>query len=58
MNVIDAYVTRVLGPPYKRWNKWWVQVECDSYGVISENTLMFNSEFEALQVKIGDLCLI
>lgn len=59
MNLIDCYVTKVLSDPYSRYNKfnnttyWIVDVEYNSYGVISNTELLFNTKEDALKVKIG-----
>jgi hypothetical protein len=60
MNLVDAYVTKVLGEPQyidKYANEgvtWWqVPVECNSYGVLSETMLSFNTEEEAKAVVRG-----
>lgn len=53
MNLIDHYVTELIGKPYKKYNKWWQVVRADSMGVIGVNQLMFNTKEEALKVKVG-----
>ncbi|WP_201319074.1 hypothetical protein [Paenibacillus sp. EPM92] len=60
MNLVDAYVTKVLGEPEyidKYANEgvtWWqVPVECDSYGRLSETNLVFKTEEEAKEVRVG-----
>lgn len=32
MNLLDAKVTRVLGHPEFKYNKWWVKVAYDCWG--------------------------
>ncbi|MGF9912797.1 hypothetical protein ABEX47_17330 [Paenibacillus ehimensis] len=47
MNLLDAYVTRVLGYEEKDWGNGpvkLVKVEYDSYGRLSETTLVFTGE--------------
>ena len=53
MNLIDNYVTEILGKPYYQFNKYWLQVMADGYGRISEHTLMFNTLKEVESVTIG-----
>lgn len=58
MNLIDAYVTKVLSEPryidkYED-HKWWqVRVEYNSYGRLSETELTFKTEEEAKLVNVG-----
>lgn len=54
MNLIDFYVTEILGEPYYAYNKYWISVMADGYGVISKHELMFSTESEAKSVKIDD----
>lgn len=60
MNLVDAYVTKVLSQP--RFNDtykdegvvWWeILVEFDSYGGLEERLLTFNTKAEAEAVKVG-----
>ena len=53
MNVLDAYVTEIHGKPYQMYGRWWVSVTSDCEGRPTTGPLMFNSEEEALAVKIG-----
>lgn len=57
MNLLDHYVTKVIGKPYMRRyaNKlWWcLQVEYTCYGNKGNTELIFNTEEEAKQVKVG-----
>lgn len=60
MNLVDAYVTKVLSEPkfidkYKdEGMTWWqVDVEYDCYGRISDQPLTFKTEEEAAAVKVG-----
>lgn len=59
MNLIDCYVTKILSNPFPRYNRfnnttyWIVNVEYNSYGVISNTELLFNTQEDALKVKIG-----
>jgi hypothetical protein len=58
MNLIDAYVTKVIGVPYKMYGKWFVNVEVDSYGVTSTSSPMFGTQEEAANIKVGSKILI
>lgn len=57
MNLLDHYVTKVIGKPYmqryadKLW--WCVRVEYTCYGNTGTDELIFNTEEEAKQVKVG-----
>ncbi|MEF3306650.1 hypothetical protein [Paenibacillus sp. GYB003] len=60
MNLLDAYVTEVLGTPrFEDYYKdegivWWaVPVKYNSYGVVSETELTFKTREEAEKVKVG-----
>ncbi|CAM6553601.1 TPA: hypothetical protein ACPY6O_003852 [Escherichia coli] len=33
MNLVDAFVTKVISGPYEEYGKWWVDVEYISWGV-------------------------
>lgn len=54
MNLVDAYVTEVMGEPYYIYEKWWVNVKYNSYGWQNDYTsLMFNTKEEADKVSNG-----
>lgn len=55
MNHLDFDVTEVLAEPYENYGKYWVRVSgtCETNEVY-ENTLMFDTLQEALEVKAGD----
>lgn len=53
MNLLDAKVTRVLGEPEYNYGKWWVKVAYDCWGREGETKLMFDTETEARNVKVG-----
>ena len=53
MNLLDASVTKVLGEPFFKWNKWWVRVEYKCWGRDSKTELMFSTEDKAKSVEIG-----
>ena len=54
MNHLDFDVTEVLDEPYENYGKFWVRVKgtCETNEVY-ENTLMFDTLQEALEVKMG-----
>lgn len=54
MNSIDAVVTKVLSEPYLLYNNYWfVDVEYNSYGVISKKGVMCSTEEVAKAIKVG-----
>jgi hypothetical protein len=53
MNLLEANVTKVLGKPFHKWEKWWIEVEYECYGRISKTELMFSTEEKANSVDIG-----
>jgi hypothetical protein len=58
MNLINAYVTKVLGVPYKLYGKWFINVEVIAEGVTSTSSPMFGTQEEAANIKIGSEILI
>ena len=54
MNVCDCYVVELIGEPYKLYDRWWQKVKYESWGSISEHTLMFSSRESAEKVQVGD----
>jgi len=53
MNLIDFYVTEVLGVPVLKYGKWFLPVKAESHGRESESELMFDTEAQARDVKVG-----
>lgn len=53
MNVIDAWVTKVQGEPYYKYDKWWVKVDSEDMGGTTNDTLMFETKEEAEKVQPG-----
>lgn len=53
MNLINFYVTEIISEPIFMYDKWFIDVMADSHGVISKNTIMFNTKEECLLVCIG-----
>ncbi|WP_430316947.1 hypothetical protein [Pseudomonas sp. p1(2021b)] len=53
MNLIDCYVTKILGEPYRKFGHWWVDVEYDSLGSVSKTQLMFRTEGAARAAQVG-----
>lgn len=58
MNLINAYVTKVLGVPYKLYGKWFINVEVIAEGVTSKSSPMSNTQEESADIKIGSIILI
>lgn len=52
MNLVDAYVTKIIENPYFKYEKWWIKVEYECYG-ISKTELMFTTKEEAEKVCVG-----
>lgn len=53
MNLVDCYVTEVKDEPYEAYGKWWLPVLADSYGHVSETTIMCETEEEADAIAQG-----
>ena len=53
MNLIDFFFTEIISEPYFEYNKLWIDVRADGYGVVSKYTLMFDTKDECLNVDIG-----
>ena len=51
MNLVDAFVTKVISGPYEEYGKWWVDVEYISWGVPGKSRLMFDSREQTLEVQ-------
>lgn len=51
MNLVDAFVTKVISGPYEEYGKWWVDVEYISWGVPGKSRLMFGSREQAQEVQ-------
>lgn len=53
MNLVDAVVTKVLSEPYLLYNKYWfVDVEHNCYGQVSETNIMCSTEEDAKAIKV------
>ncbi len=53
MNLIDCYVTEIVGEPVYKFGKWFLAVKAESYGRESQSELMFDTEAQARAVKAG-----
>jgi hypothetical protein len=53
MNLIDCYVSKILGAPYRKFGAWWVDVEYEAYGRTSKTQLMFRTEQAAQAATVG-----
>lgn len=51
MNLVDAFVKKVISEPYEEYGKWWIDVEYISWGVPGKTRLMFESKEQALEGK-------
>lgn len=46
MNLVDAFVKKVISEPYEEYGKWWIDVEYISWGVPGKTRLMFESKVD------------
>ena len=53
MNLIDCYVTKILGEPYRKFGAWWVEAEYESEGRPGKTQLMFRTEEAARAAMVG-----
>lgn len=53
MNLVECYVIKVKSKPFESYGKWWVEVDYDCYGRVSNTQIMFDTEEEAKDVKKG-----
>ncbi len=57
MNLLGCVVTKVISAPIHRISEhgdyWYVAVESECYGDVSETRLIFNSKEEAEKVAVG-----
>ena len=53
MNLIDCYVTKILGEPYRKFGHWWVEAEYESKGRTCKTRIMFRTEEAARAAKVG-----
>jgi hypothetical protein len=56
MNLIDLYVTEIIGKPYQVYgipDRWFVRVMADGYGTIAQSTVMCDSLENAQKVGPG-----
>ena len=53
MNLIDCYVTKILGEPYRKFGAWWVDAEYEVYGRTCKTQLMFRTEEAARAAQVG-----
>jgi len=58
MNLCDAYTTKILSTPYQKYGKWWLDVEINCYGRISNTTIMQNTKEEIDKISIGYKVLV
>ena len=53
MNTVNCVVTEVLDVPKKKYGRYFVHVEFNSYGRIGKTHLMFKSLEKAKGVAVG-----
>ena len=57
MNLVECYVTEIIGEPYFKYDMWWIKVKYNSYGVISETELCNKNKNPLLNIAIGFMFL-
>ena len=54
MNLLEAYVTKIISnEPIFKFDKYWIKVEYECWGLKSTTELMFDTEDKARDIKIG-----
>lgn len=53
MNTVNCTVTKIIDRDIYQYNKYWVDVEYETYGQTSDYQLMFDTKEEADKVDIG-----
>lgn len=53
MNLLDAYVTKIMGAAELKFGKWFLPVEADCEGWPMKSELMFATKEEADKVQVG-----
>lgn len=53
MNLLDAWVTQIVGTPFKNYGKWWVAVVAVCEGVSLDTAIMCHTKEEAEKVVVG-----
>lgn len=53
MNLIDCYVTKILGEPYRKFGYWWLSVGYKSNGRTGKTKLIFRTEEAARAAQVG-----
>ena len=54
MNLVDATIIKVIGSPYSKYGKWFVDVKVEAYGAESLTSEMFSTKVLADKLKVGD----
>ena len=57
MNLVECYVTKIIGEPYFEYNFWWQKVEYNSYGVIGETSLFHKDKESFKTITVGFMFL-
>ena len=53
MNLVECYVTEIVGEPYFKYDFWWQNVKYNSYGVIGEAEFFHKEKTHFETIKIG-----
>lgn len=52
MNLVNCYVTELIGEPYFKYGYWHQKVKYKSYGSISETTLYRKKKSDLKEIQI------
>ena len=55
MNLVECYVTEIIGDPYYEFGFWWQKVKFDSYGSIGETAFFHKEKSHFETVDVGFL---
>lgn len=53
MNLVDAWVTEIVGTPYEIYGKWWVPVVAVCEGISIYATIMCYTKEESEKISVG-----
>ena len=57
MNLVECYITEIVGEPYYKFGFWWQKVKYNSYGVIGETELFDKEKLNFKTLKVGFMFL-
>lgn len=53
MNLVDCYVTEIIGEPYFEHGFWWQKVKYDCYGRIAETSFFHKDKSHFKTITVG-----